>query len=129
MTTILICGDREWADMITMRQIINSFPPDTVIVEGEARGADKMARQLAENRGLIVLKFPADWKRYGRAAGPVRNREMLTKGKPDRVIAFHKDITRSKGTLDMMRVAHKSKIPVTLISAMGDDPNALWSPF
>lgn len=49
-------------------------------------GADKLALEWAEERGMEILKYPADWKRYKRAAGPIRNSEM---GKvADALIAF-----------------------------------------
>jgi len=56
-----------------------------------------MAAQIASDLGLTVIGIPADWTRYGRAAGPIRNRLML-EYKPFIVAAFHEDIKSSKGT-------------------------------
>lgn len=68
-----------------------------------------MASDVAKELGFIVLPFPADWSRYGRAAGPIRNRQMLDQ-KPSLVLAFHSDIAHSKGTADTVREAQRRRI-------------------
>ena len=73
---------------------------DTVI-HGGATGADEGADQWARSEGMKVLAFPADWKKHGRAAGPIRNQRMIDEGRPDAVIAFH----GGRGTADMIRRA------------------------
>lgn len=64
--------------------------PIEVLIHGDARGADRAARDWAISRGIdMVLSFPADWRRYPRgAAGPIRNKQMLVEGRPDLVVAF-----------------------------------------
>jgi hypothetical protein len=74
-----------------------------------------LARRIAEELGLEVRKYPAKWHTYGKAAGPIRNREML-KENPELVIAFHDDIKNSKGTKDMVTIAQKAGITVVIIS-------------
>jgi hypothetical protein len=86
---------------------MKSFNP-TVVIEGEARGADTFARLCAGVLGIEVLRFPADWEKYGRAAGPIRNSQMLKEGNPDVVVGFHHDIEKSKGTRDMLTRAKKA---------------------
>ena len=81
-------------------------------MHGGARGADSIAGEEAKEFGLTVLAFSADWRRYGRAAGPIRNLQMLEEGKPDLVIAFHADLDHSKGTKDMVEQARKAGIKV-----------------
>jgi len=88
---------------------------DTVI-EGEARGADTIAREEAERLGFKVLRFPAQWNTYGKAAGPIRNYEMLKQGQPDLIVAFHDDISSSKGTAHMLRCAEAAGVTYTLIT-------------
>ena len=61
---ILICGDRDWTDKEFIKRIIEQFNP-TEIIEGEARGADSIARDIGEELGIIVHKYPANWKLYG----------------------------------------------------------------
>ena len=107
MPRILICGDRNWKDVETIENFICSLPPDTVIIHGNARGADKIAERKAKEHGLTVKGYSADWDRYGKAAGPIRNKRMLLEGRPDRVVAFHNDLSKSRGTADMLRQAEK----------------------
>jgi hypothetical protein len=64
------------------------------------RGADTLAGIIAEQIGLQVEVYPADWNRHGQAAGPIRNQQMLDQGRPDIVLAFHANISQSKGTKD-----------------------------
>lgn len=114
MTRALFCGDRNWSDGQWIRQTLEDLLeeyPDLEICEGEARGADTLARQAAEKLGIKVTPFPAQWAKFGRAAGPIRNRQMLDEFHPDIVMAFHNDIEHSKGTKDMVTEARKRGIP------------------
>jgi len=114
---VLICGDRNWSDLQTMENFFQKLDKDTLIIEGEARGADTMARQLAEKYRFNLLPFKAEWEKYGRAAGPIRNSKMLIEGKPDLVVAFHNYIQSSKGTKNMIEKAKKYGVKVTLITS------------
>ena len=114
---VLISGDREWTDKERIREYIQSRPDYvTYVIEGEARGADKLARVVAEELGIKVMPFPADWRRYGRGAGPKRNQQMLDEGKPDEVCGFHDDIRVSKGTKDMLKRSLAAGIKTLLVS-------------
>ena len=88
------------------------LPKDTIIIEGEAKGADTIAWVVADILGLAVERYPADWGSYGKAAGPRRNKQMLIEGKPDFVVWFHKNITSSKGTANMISQAEAAGINV-----------------
>ena len=116
-TTILICGDREWNNRKAMYRVMYGLPDDTINVNGACRGADKMSTSIAEKLGFECREYPANWDKYGRRAGPIRNQEMLNKEKPHFVIAFHENIKASKGTRDMIHKAKKEQIPVILITA------------
>jgi hypothetical protein len=63
--------------------------------------------------GMHVMEFPADWDLHGKAAGPIRNRQMLL-AKPEIVIAFHDDLDSSKGTKDMVKIAKRTGVKVKL---------------
>jgi hypothetical protein len=106
---VLICGDRNWSNREKIKSFLSTLPKDTIIVEGEASGADRIAREESEKLGLQVKKYPADWKKYGRSAGPIRNRQMLNEN-PDLVVAFHNNINSSKGTKDTLTEANRRKI-------------------
>ena len=112
---VLVCGDRNWTDEKTIEDFIKTLPKDTVIIEGEASGADTITRKVAEGYGLEVLKFPAEWNKYGRAAGPIRNSKMIDEGKPNIVVAFHNNLSKSKGTKNMIEQAIAWSIKVKVI--------------
>jgi hypothetical protein len=114
---VLVCGDRNWVDKDAVRRELEKFPKDTVVLEGEARGADTLGRDVAEELGLTVEKYPADWNQYGKAAGPIRNKEMLQHGAPDLVLAFHCNLSTSRGTKHMVGIAKKAGVPVQVIGA------------
>ena len=94
--------------------ITRGVKESVTLVHGAARGADQMAERLAlMHFGWDVDPYPADWDQYGKGAGAIRNQAMLDSG-VDRVLAFHKDLKRSKGTLDMIERALRAKVPVEL---------------
>jgi YspA, cpYpsA-related SLOG family len=107
---VLICGSRDWEDEELIKDVISSLPPETVVIHGGARGADRIAGLSARKRGLPVKVFFPNWEKYGRAGGLIRNQQMLDDGKPDHVIAFHK--ANSRGTQDMIDRARKAGLSV-----------------
>ena len=117
---VLICGDRYWSNIDLIRDVIYNMKDIDVIIEGECSGADVMGRIIANELCIQVLPYPANWLRYGRGAGPIRNQQMLDEGKPTLVLAFHNNINKSKGTKDMVERAKKNKIPVQIITEWGN---------
>ena len=116
---VLICGDRDWTDSARIAYMLDRYHHQVSIrqvIEGAARGADQMAGEIASGMGIPVVEYPAQWGLYGKAAGNIRNQQMLDEGKPDFILAFHNDIQHSKGTKDMIARA-KHKIPVILITS------------
>ena len=112
---IIICGSRDWVDDSVMRHFLQHwggpYSPlhrrEIAIVHGDARGADKMADQIARGLGFSVEPHPADWRGQGRAAGPIRNKLMLDLG-VDLVAAFKVgfDGTMKRGgTENMVKIA------------------------
>lgn len=115
---LLVCGDRRWDQRQFLYETLDEYEGVEVVIEGEAAGADSMARDWATSRGIPVRAFPAQWDAHGRAAGHIRNAQMLREGKPDIVVAFHNDIERSKGTKHMVAIARKAGIPVVVFNYM-----------
>lgn len=111
---LLVCGDRNWTDKEIIRAALQKYDPE-VVIEGEAPGADLLAREVALELGIDVVAFPANWTKYGKAAGPIRNGRMLKEGRPDFVLALHNDLRRSRGTIDMIRQTLRRKKLVRLI--------------
>ena len=120
---ILVCGDRFWTnkELIEKELLRRRLTVDQIfIIEGEAPGADTLAREIAKQYEWPFRKFPANWKKFGLAAGPIRNAAMLKKGKPDLVLAFHNNIQGSKGTRNMVEQARKAGISVEVVTDLGD---------
>lgn len=122
---ILITGDREWTNWALMKQTLSAYPPNTILIEGDARGADKMSRIIGDALGLkgpdgqTRPTYPADWTKHKKAAGPIRNRKMYDVEQPDLVLAFHDDLASSKGTRDMVTYAESKGCTVQLITQRG----------
>lgn len=119
---ILVCGGRDYTDeTYVFRQLdrLHAKKGVSVLIHGNARGADTLAKKWATSRGIPHLPFPADWDAHGKAAGPIRNREMLRDGKPDGVVAF----PGGQGTADMVAVATKAGLVVWDLRR-GRDPKA-----
>jgi len=97
---ILLCGSR-YASPTRVAELARPYlnKGDTLI-HGDAPGADQAAKILGEELDITVIPFPAEWAKYGKAAGPIRNKKMLTEGKPDLILAY--PIGESKGTRNMM---------------------------
>lgn len=116
---VIVCGDRDWKRMDIIERELMKLPKDTMIIHGAARGADTLGKFVAEKMGLKVINdgkgFPAEWKRYGKAAVPIRNQQMIDEGKPDMVLAFHENINDSRGTKDMVTRARGVGIKVVII--------------
>jgi hypothetical protein len=114
--TVLCCGDRAWTDRETIARELAALGPGTVVVHGACRGADMLSDSVASVLGYGRRSFPAKWDEHGRAAGPIRNRHMV-KANPDieLVLAFHNNISASRGTADMVSVARKVGIPVRIV--------------
>ncbi len=118
MSKILCCGDRNWDNLKVIYNTLKVFPKDTIIIEGEAKGADTLSKEAAQMLCLWVVKVEAKWELYGKGAGPKRNREMLDMidKNTDMVYAFHNDIENSLGTKDCVSEARRRGIPVKIIT-------------
>jgi len=97
--------DHIWHTLDTIRSAIRR---PLVVIEGEQRGVDLLAREWAEEKGLEVRGFPADWDRYKKRAGFIRNDQMLKEGNPHAVIAFPGGV----GTRMMVGLARRAGVPV-----------------
>jgi hypothetical protein len=112
---VLICGDREWLNAKKIADRVKKLPAGTTVIHGACRGADRIAGNAAFNHGLTVREFPAQWKRYGLAAGPIRNQRMLDEN-PDLVIAFHSNLAESRGTANMLKKAKEKGVEIEIIT-------------
>jgi len=123
MTKILVCGDRYWASNTIIQDKIvklRIYYEDLTIIHGDCRGADKIADAICKKHGIDVVPYPAKWAKHGRAAGPIRNRQMLDE-KPVVVLAFHDVIAKSKGTKDTVMEAIRRGIKTHVYNSQGKE--------
>lgn len=109
---LLVCGGRRfWYRSRVWKELdlIHAKTPVSCLIHGHAMGADALAAEWAEERRVdCITGFVANWKRFGRAAGPMRNAKMLSEGKPDLVVAFPGGV----GTADMVKKAKAAGVTV-----------------
>lgn len=109
---VLVCGGRYYDNQARLYQVLDdmhSLASISVIIAGAASGADHLAANWAKDRCVDLCEFPADWKTHGKAAGPIRNAQMLAEGRPDYVLAF---FPAGRGTADMVRKAIAAGVAV-----------------
>ena len=109
---VLICGGRDLNLILALTLIkialTNNKISPTLIIAGGAEGADKAAEIYANHANIECNIYPANWKKYKNAAGPIRNRQMLFEGKPDIVIA----LPGGRGTKNMITQAEDNGVDV-----------------
>jgi hypothetical protein len=124
MLKVLICGDRDWGDPEPIRRVIKELKKEAksakkgelLIISGGAPGADTLARIIATEEDVHCAEVKALWMTRSRAAGPQRNLIMLGL-EPDKVVAFHPNLAKSRGTAHTVRSSKKASIPVTVVEA------------
>lgn len=104
----LFCGSREWSDRERICRDLQSLPEGSVVIEGGARGADRIARQEAQALGIHVATVSALWDFFGKSAGFRRN-EAMARLRPDFVYAYP---LGGPGTAQMIELAEGACIPV-----------------
>ena len=106
---VLVTGSRVWPDPQAVDKVLTDLHPDLVIHGGCPTGADAHAEAWAMANDVRQDVHPADWSRYGRRAGYLRNLDMVSE-RPDLVVAFlHGD---SKGTRMTIELAQKAGLVV-----------------
>ena len=118
---IIVAGGRDFVDYALLSQTLNSVlekytDSETIIVTGCCRGADALGERYAKEHGIPVKRFPADWLQYGKAAGPIRNRDMAEYASEGEgvLVAFWDG--KSRGTASMIRLAEKYGLLIKTIT-------------
>lgn len=105
---VLVCGGRDFTNLKSLYDSLDNIKVITCIIQGGARGADRLAKRYADENEILCQEFPADWIQYGKKAGFIRNKQMLDEGRPDLVVAF----PGGRGTAMMIELAKKAGIKV-----------------
>lgn len=110
---LLVCGGRFFSNRVLLHETllaIHEQTPLTLLLYGDAPGADTLAGDWGWFMGIPVHAEPAEWTKYGKPAGPIRNAKMLAM-QPDLVVAF----PGNDGTKDCVRQAKRAGLPVKVI--------------
>ena len=105
---ILVCGGRDFYNYKALCEALARYADDTILVHGDAKGADRLAGMYAMERGWQVKVYPADWNQHGKAAGPIRNRLMLSEEHPELIVAF----PGGRGTANMIEQSTQAGVEV-----------------
>ena len=118
MSRVLVFGGRDFHDEAAMvTALLDELQEGDVVIHGGARGADALAGDVAGRlMGHEVVVFPAQWAKYGKGAGPIRNQQMLDEGKPDRAVM----LPGGRGSEDMRTRCEKAGVPVARKNERGE---------
>lgn len=111
---VLVTGGRDFNDRNLLNfalSVLHAATPFTLLIHGNARGADSLADEWARGQGIDTEVYPADWKKHGKPAGIIRNQQMLDQH-PDLVVAF----PGGKGTKHMTDISRKAGIKTILLT-------------
>lgn len=117
MTKAIVCGGRDYTDAARVTRILEAAQERLgvdAIVQGGAEGVDRIAKEWAVHRHLQCDTYYAAWDLHGKAAGPIRNAEMLAKSEAEICFVF----PGGKGTADMARRAEEAGLRVIYIDAL-----------
>ncbi len=113
---VVIAGSRDYNNYDEAKQYIDFClsnirdENNIIIVSGCATGADTIGERYAKENGFIVEKYPADWQKYGKSAGPRRNKSMTKVS--DYIICFWDG--KSRGTKSLIRYAKMYNKPIRI---------------
>jgi len=110
---VIICGGRNYQLNDDDYDVINKLHKEysfSCIVSGHATGADRCGEVWALDNGVEIRTFPANWKKYGKAAGPMRNKQMAEFA--EALIAF----PGGYGTVNMINQAITKKLKMLFIA-------------
>lgn len=114
MLKIIIAGSRDFNNYNLLKQKLNFYigeHKDIEIISGTARGTDSLGERYAIEKGFSLQRFPANWQKYGKRAGYLRNEEMAKYA--SHAIIFWDG--KSKGTAHMIELCKKHKINYRVI--------------
>lgn len=125
MMRLIVCGGRDYADQECLFRHLDAFHKAegvSCVISGAARGADALGELWAAARGVACVRFPANWDMHGKAAGHIRNGQMLTEGCADAVYAF----PGGRGTANMVAQAKAAGVPVWTLDGPPQSEGSLF---
>lgn len=111
---VIVCGSRRWSDRRKIGDRLFALDPNTILVHGGARGADRIAEEEAGKCGIWTEVHLPDYERHGKKRAPLERNKLMAELGADLCIAFWDG--RSTGTAHMMEEARKRGIPVEVVA-------------
>jgi hypothetical protein len=106
---IAVVGSRGFNDYDYMISILNNIEDITLIVSGGAPGADRLAELYADQNSINTLILKADWDKYGKSAGMIRNKDIVDNA--EYIIAFWDGVSKgTKNSIDRAKKAGKQVV-------------------
>lgn len=121
---IIIAGSRNFNHYTYLEYVLDSYlsmfiinKRDVTIISGTAKGADRLGELYAEKHNIEVIRCPAHWRIYGRAAGYKRNEEMAVLSMADGCmgVLFAFWDGQSRGTKHMIDLAMKHGVKTYIV--------------
>ena len=115
---VLVCGGRDFTNKTAAFEVLDLIDKHTgisTVIQGEARGADTLGRQWAEERKRVIESFPADWEKHGKSAGYRRNTQMIERLISWRDLGYDIGVVvfpGGKGTQHTLDLATKHNLPI-----------------
>jgi len=107
---LAVIGSRTFNNQDLLNATLNQFPME-LIISGGARGADSMAAAYARHFNIPLKVFPADWDKWGKQAGYLRNKDIIAAC--DEVVAFWDGTSR--GTAHSLKLAREWGKKITIV--------------
>ena len=117
---VLVCGGRDYNDYdvlkCVMEKVMDCYSAEVkVVISGLAKGGDKLGERWAEENDIEVEGYRAEWNKYGKRAGWLRNVRMADEGRPNIIVA----LPGGRGTKMMIDIGVDRKIDTIVV----DDEN------
>lgn len=115
MFKVIIAGGRDFDNYDLLKtkldKILSNISDEIIIVSGKARGADSLGERYAREKGYKIAEFPAQWDKFGKRAGYLRNEEMAKYS--DACVCFWDG--QSKGTKHMIDLSTKHNLKLRVV--------------
>jgi hypothetical protein len=111
---VIVAGSREFNDYDFLKEKLDHLLAkkledfEIIIVSGTAAGADKLGERYANESGFDIYRYPADWNKFGKSAGYLRNVQMAENA--DACVVFR--VNNSKGSTHMINIANEKNLLV-----------------
>lgn len=113
---VLVFGSRDYDNGLYISKRLSQVHDNigiTELIEGEARGADKLAAAWAVRNNVPLTRCPANWDEHGKGAGMIRNHHMVCDLKPDLAIGFLNGA--SPGSMNTVTLCINNGVPLYII--------------